>query len=240
MNKRIVAIHDVAEDTLAPKRLKRYIRWVQRLGYKFVPMDHILSDKSSGKLVTLTIDDAYSSSIDTLLPILEEFGITSMLFVPTGLLGKKANDPELLSNDCYANKSTMTWEQLHQWVEKGQRIGFHTHKHLDLFHHNNKEIEIDFQEGIAALRDNGFHTEYFAYPKGFLPADRAYFEGLLRQGGMKYAFTVNYGEANPEDGYYINRAIIGNSEPLFWSLCKTIGVADRFFYKYRQYQEQKI
>lgn len=240
MNKRIVTIHDVAEDTLSPKRLKRYLRWMRRLGYKFVPMNRILSDKSTGKLITLTIDDAYSSTMDTLLPILEEFEITSVLFVPPGLLGKKANDPELLANDCYANKSTMTWGHLRQWTEKGQQIGFHTNKHLDLYYHDNDEIESDFKEGAAALQRMGFHTEYFAYPKGFLPKDRIHFEGLLRENGIKYAFTVNHGKANPDNRYYINRAIIGNSEPLFWSIFKSIGIADRFFYKHRQYPEQKI
>ncbi len=240
MNKRIVTIHDVAEDTLSPKRLKRYLRWMRRLGYKFVPIDRLLSDKGTGKLITLTIDDAYSSTMDTLLPILEKFGITSTLFVPPGLLEKKANDPELLANDCYADKSTMTWEQLRQWAKKGQQIGFHTNKHLDLYHHGNDKIESDFKEGMATLQSMGFHTEYFAYPKGFLPKDRAHFEELLRKSGIKYAFTVNHGKVDPNNGYYINRSIIGNSEPLFWSIFKSIGITDRFFYKYRQHPEQKI
>ena len=136
-DKRIVTIHDVATDTLTPKRLRRYLKWIQRIGYKFVPIDQLLNEKKQKKLITLTIDDAYSSTISETLTILEEFNITSFLFVPTGLVNRPKNDHELLVNDFYRNKSTITWNDLRVWIELGQQIGFHTDKHLDLFHSSN-------------------------------------------------------------------------------------------------------
>lgn len=239
-DKRIVTIHDVATDTLTPKRLRRYLKWIQRIGYKFVPIDQLLNEKKQKKLITLTIDDAYSSTISETLTILEEFNITALLFVPTGLLNRPKNDQELLVNDCYRNKSTMTWNDLRVWIEHGQQIGFHTDKHLDLFHSSNELIEKDFTNGMKALHEKGINTPYFAYPKGFLPQDRLFFESLLKKNNIKYAFTINHGKVDSVDRYYINRVCLGNNEPLFWSILKTIGATDRFFYKKRQHPEQKI
>lgn len=238
--KRIVAIHSISDQNLSQNRLIHYIRTMRFLGYKFVSVDTILSDKHNGKLLALTVDDGYKSCIKNLIPVLEKYKIPALMFLPTQLLGLPENHDELLKNECYRNESIMSVEDVNLWVHKGFDIGFHTGKHIDLYYHEDQEIEKDFREGMDIFRKNGWKTKYFAYPKGFLPKNRNLFEGLLREYNIEFAFTINWGRINSEEPFYVNRVCLGNHEPFLWSILKTIGAGDAYFRKKRVYKEQQI
>lgn len=238
--KRIVAIHSISDQNLSQNRLIHYIRTMRFLGYKFVSVDTILSDKHNGKLLALTVDDGYKSCIKNLIPVLEKYKIPALMFLPTQLLGLPENHDELLKNECYRNESIMSVEDVNLWVYKGFDIGFHTGKHIDLYYHEDQEIEKDFREGMDIFRKNGWEIKYFAYPKGFLPKNRNLFEGLLREYNIEFAFTINWGRINSEEPFYVNRVCLGNHEPFLWSILKTIGAGDAYFRKKRVYKEQQI
>lgn len=238
--KRIVAIHSISDQNLSQNRLIHYIRTMRFLGYKFVSVDTILSDKHNGKLLALTVDDGYKSCIKNLIPVLEKYKIPALMFLPTQLLGLPENHDELLKNECYRNESIMSVEDVNLWVHKGFDIGFHTGKHIDLYYHEDQEIEKDFREGMDIFRKNGWEIKYFAYPKGFLPKNRNLFEGLLREYNIEFAFTINWGRINSEEPFYVNRVCLGNHEPFLWSILKTIGAGDAYFRKKRVYKEQQI
>ena len=238
--KRIVAIHSISDQNLSQNRLIHYIRTMRFLGYKFVSVDTILSDKHNGKLLALTVDDGYKSCIKNLIPVLEKYKIPALMFLPTQLLGLPENHDELLKNECYRNESIMSVEDVNLWVHKGFDIGFHTGKHIDLYYHEDQEIEKDFREGMDIFRKNGWETKYFAYPKGFSPKNRNLFEGLLREYNIEFAFTINWGRINSEEPFYVNRVCLGNHEPFLWSILKTIGAGDAYFRKKRVYKEQQI
>lgn len=154
--KRIVAIHSISDQNLSQNRLIHYIRTMRFLGYKFVSVDTILSDKHNGKLLALTVDDGYKSCIKNLIPVLEKYKIPALMFLPTQLLGLPENHDELLKNECYRNESIMSVEDVNLWVHKGFDIGFHTGKHIDLYYHEDQEIEKDFREGMDIFRKNGW------------------------------------------------------------------------------------
>lgn len=237
--KRIVAIHSISDQNLSQNRLIHYIRTMRFLGYKFVSVDTILSDKHNGKLLALTVDDGYKSCIKNLIPVLEKYKIPALMFLPTQLLGLPENHDELLKNECYRNESIMSVEDVNLWVHKGFDIGFHTGKHIDLYYHEDQEIEKDFREGMDIFRKNGWETKYFAYPKGFLPKNRSFFEKLMSKYGIKYAFTICWGGVHADDCYYINRVCLGNHEPFIWSILKTMGFCDYYFLKKRLTIEQR-
>ncbi len=232
--KRIITVHDVSEDTMTPQRFEKIIKTSLAIGYKFVSMKDILKKETKGLKLCLNIDDAYKSTITTILPILEKYNIVATLFVPTGLLGYHGSDKYLEDKDLSMGKSMMTWDDVHEWVRRGQDIGFHTHIHYDLYHHTNDEIKDDFEKGMAAFKEHNVDIKYFAYPKGFLPKDRKFYENLLEKYGIEYAFTVNRGKVNPENRYYVHRTLIGNKEKFLWSMCKVVGLEDIHYYKVKQ------
>lgn len=231
LSKRIVAIHAITKDRFSENHLVDYIKSMTRLGYSFISLDEILSNSCKGKKIALTIDDAYKCCVTNLLPILDKFNIKATLFVPNGLLGLDANDNRLLQNDCYSNQSMMSKDDLQCWVREGHEIGFHTYNHIDLYKTKNSDIEDDFRKGMNEMINDGFLIKYFAYPKGFLPKNRMFFEQLLREFHIQYAFTINWGGVNVKSPFYINRVCLGDREPLYWSVFKTVGMIDWYYLK---------
>lgn len=227
--KRVICIHAVSSQAMSVEHFERYVVSMQKIGFRFVPLSEILQESCRGKFLALTVDDAYKACIVNLLPILERYGIVATLFVPTGLMGLSSNHEELIQNGCYPNEETMLVEDLRLWMSKGQQVGFHTYKHIDLRKSTKKVIVQDFQMGMKKLREWGIETNVFAYPFGYLPVDRLHFEQELYSSGFKYAFTVRWGDVNLTTPYYINRVCIGDKEPLLWSMLKTIGCVDWYY-----------
>ncbi len=237
-DKRIVCIHSVDENTFSPEKLIRYIKRMVALGYRFVSVDDILNIKK-GKMIALTVDDAYYCCIDNLLPVLDKYKIPALLFVPTLLLGLPENDPKILKNDGYKNQGIMSREDINLWLSKGNQIGFHTGNHIDLYNTTESDIEIDFRAGMQVITENGWKVKYFAYPKGYLPKNRDTFINLLKEFGFQNAFTVNWGCADRRQGFYVNRIILGNHENEIWTIIKSLGLAD-FMYNYKRRTKECI
>lgn len=208
------------------EHLERYIISIRKIGYRFVSLLEILRDDVSGKVLALTVDDAYKACITNLLPILKKYRIQSTLFVPPGLIGLPANHVKLLKQNCYPDEAMMNLEDLKLWKQEGQQIGFHTYNHINLKCLTQEDIEYDFHMGLEKLQEWGMQTEVFAYPFGYLPDNFQIIEKELLAYGFKYAFTVKWGDVNIDTPYYINRVCIGDREPLVWSILKTIGWVD--------------
>jgi hypothetical protein len=66
-----------------------------------------------------------------------------------------------------------------------------------------------------------------------------FFESLLNEYGFSKAFTVNWGDSGAEQGWYINRVILGNTEADAWTFIKALGLAD-FVYKYRRLTKECV
>lgn len=240
-DKRIVTIHAVSENAFSPSRLVRYIKTMRCLGYSFVSINEVLNSSSKYKEIALTFDDAYKSCIENAIPLLRKFQVPATMFIPTGLLGLPANHQKLMKHECYKNEATMSLEDVDLWLEKGFRIGFHTHEHIDLYESREDEIENDFRKGMEVFYRHGWEANYFAYPKGHLPQDRASFEALLKKYGIKSAFTINHGSVDKDNPYYINRVCLGNKEPFIWSILKSLGIFGDYYYRKRiQRKQQKI
>lgn len=228
-NKRIICIHSTSDNALPVSQFRKYISWMIKLGYEFVSMDEILDETKSGKNVHLTVDDGYKTCVTALLPILQEYGIKATFFVAPMLLGLEANHPYLIDNSCYPNESTMTEDDVLLLRSYGHTIGYHTGSHVNLSKTDNAKVEDDFFNGLEVLKGMGIEVTKFAYPFGFLPKDKPFFEDILKRSSISNAFTVQWGDVNHASPYYINRVCLGDKEPLLWSVLKTIGAID-FYY----------
>ena len=228
-NKQIICIHSLSDTALTINKFRKYVSSMLKLGYKFTSIDDILDNSKKGKYLHITVDDGYKTCITNLLPILEEYDIKATFFIAPLLLGLPANHPSLINNNCYHNEESMTLEDVQLLSKLGHKIGFHTGKHLNLSITDSDTVKQDFINGLEILSAIGISVDTFAYPFGFLPKDKIFFEDILKQSNINHAFTVKWGDVNTDNKYYINRVCLGDKEPLLWSILKTIGAID-FYY----------
>lgn len=226
---RIICIHGINRD-FTRTRFIDYIKQMHKLSYKFVSLKELLDENSVEKrILSLTVDDAYKNCVTDLLPILNEYNIKATLFVPTGLIGLKANDEKLLKNSCYSDEDMMDESDIRAWIKAGHVLGFHTHNHIALSDMSWDNIYSDISTGMESLSKFDMKIDYFAYPRGFLPKERELFEQLLINNGILYAFTIAWGDVNKSTPLYINRVCLGDREPLWWSCFKTFGFLDWYY-----------
>ncbi|WP_187985025.1 polysaccharide deacetylase family protein [Vibrio metschnikovii] len=158
--------------------------------------------------VVLTFDDADTSFLKYVLPVLDEFGYPSTLFAVAGLLGKNARWAKNPLNAI----SLMTAEQLRSLDEDKVEIGSHSMTHPKLPDLPIFEATAELYESKARLEDILLRPVVsFAYPHGCYDASIIH---LVKAAGYKYAFTtnVNANIHDPNNMFLLPRKYITYSE----------------------------
>lgn len=166
---------------VSPEIFRAQLTYLSSHGYKTVFPDSVINFfdqgvKPTSKSVILTFDDGYDDFYTNVFPLLKEFGMKAVLFLPTGL----TNNPGYL-----------TWNQVTEMANSGKVfIANHSwsHKSMDSGEtHAEKEIKT----ADAQLFDHGLNTpKVFAYPYG---TTSEYSIKDLAMLGYKIAFTTKHG-----------------------------------------------
>jgi peptidoglycan/xylan/chitin deacetylase (PgdA/CDA1 family) len=138
--------------------------------------------------IGITFDDAFENLLENVLPVLEEYQISAIVFAVPGNLGRK---PEwaIASDHPEANEKVMTAEQLIVLSKNPLiRIGSHTLTHPDLTKLTSKKIRQELSESkqrLESLLDN--QVEDLALPHGALNDTVSQ---IAREVGYKRIYTL--------------------------------------------------
>jgi peptidoglycan/xylan/chitin deacetylase (PgdA/CDA1 family) len=160
--------------------------------------------------VLLTFDDAYTDFETYALPVLEQANLGSLVFVPTGFVGKSNTWDEgksaILDVTAIRNLGKADW-------------GFHSHEHLNYHLASHDQVHADISQMCQWAQENdmtmfpGFAYPYGQYPRG--KKERASVNRMLYQKGIQTAFRIgNRVNAIPlKDSMLIQRIDIRGDEP---------------------------
>ena len=160
--------------TVTPKAFRSQMQWLAKHGHSAIRSSDWLAwlrDRRPlpPKPVLLTFDDGYRDLAHHAFPVLREFGFSGLVFLVTGLLGKRnewdlAEYPtahELLGSD-----------ELRRWSGEGIEFGAHSRTHADLRTLAGPSLE---EEVAGSSRDLqallGTAVCSFAYPYGHVNAE---------------------------------------------------------------------
>ncbi|MFW6195004.1 MAG: polysaccharide deacetylase family protein [Chloroflexota bacterium] len=154
---------------------RRIISELSSLG-QFVSTDRCLAmirgdEPIDGRYFHLSFDDGFRNVITNGLPVLKEYGVPAMLFVPTGLIDA---DYETVRDYClnrtgYAGViETVTWGDLERALEDGFDVGSHTRTHARLSDVVDEDV---LEDEIAGSREDiqqklGSDCPYISWPYG--------------------------------------------------------------------------
>jgi peptidoglycan/xylan/chitin deacetylase (PgdA/CDA1 family) len=146
--------------------------------------------------VLVTIDDGCSSVGTLALPILKRYGIPAVVFVSSGNIGRKADEPNQQGERPL--EDYMAWPELHGLLDAGVAIGSHAVTHRSLARMSIAEAEDEILGSRAELeRELGQPITSFAYPYGTLADFNDAVAAALRRGGYRLAFTSQHGAICP-------------------------------------------
>lgn len=156
----MVDTHEDADShpyNVPPDEFAAQLDYLQQQGYTTITiMDFLRAKKGKQQLpekpIILTFDDGYEDNYTVLLPMLEERGMTAVIFMPTNLIGR----PDYL-----------TWEELRDMSRRGLEIGSHTadHEPLTTFSPEGQQDQVHLSKLL--MEWNGLPTVFsFSYPNG--------------------------------------------------------------------------
>lgn len=145
--------------------------------------------------------EGYRDNLDVMLPILEEFGFTGWLFVPSGFLGVPAAEQRsyaaghvlhLPEQDEYpGERIALTWDEAREIARRGHAFACHTRTHNPVTPETPRAVLED--EILAAKAEMetelGTTIEIFCWLEGAALGVNAEADEMLRQAGFRFLLS---------------------------------------------------
>lgn len=164
----VLAYHLVegGTDSVVDLPLGEFLRQLDELAgdsFEVVPLSEVFGQNTGPgpTRVVLTFDDAFANFVDVVLPLLQERGLASTLFVPTAFV-----DGELASPLAGAALRSCSWDELRAASAAGVEIGSHTVTHRNFRRLGTADVRFELKESRARLEHElGTVVQSFCYPK---------------------------------------------------------------------------
>lgn len=215
----------------APAKFYDQIDAIAKLGYRFVSMEDILSNRVTGSNnILITIDDGNRSVKAIYESVLDVYNIKPVLFIY----------PAITDRMFYA----MTSVDLKRLVSKGATLGGHGYNHLfvneKLYRNDLVSFEREVYKSKSAIeKKTGQVVSVFAYPFGsYSQITKEY----MSKAGYKYAFSLLQKPLQVplnqnSDPYNLPRFMVTKSSwPSIYSMLKKNAKPEREVRKRKEYE----
>ncbi len=130
----------------------------------------------SNRYAMITFDDGHISNYEHVLPLLKEFSMKAVFFIPVNLIG---------------TPGYMDGSQIRELDSNGFDIGSHGLNHIPLTWLRSEELREELLGSKKALEDQlGKRVDSFSVPRGFY---NARVRQTAEEAGYQYVFTSRFG-----------------------------------------------
>jgi peptidoglycan/xylan/chitin deacetylase (PgdA/CDA1 family)/GT2 family glycosyltransferase len=170
---------------LSPQRFRRYLRWMQALGYGFASPVDWMEGRYERKKILLTFDDGYDDLYEELLPTSIALRIRPLVF----LIANREHTTNVWDHARGLRKrNLLTIQQIREMQGQGVVFGSHTMTHPWLTQVSDEQLRREVADSKHALEDLlGAEVHSFAYPYGGVDQR---VRAAVAEAGYKIAFTT--------------------------------------------------
>ena len=198
---------------VTPDLFRWQMAWLARHGYASTHLSSLFTSSTakSGKKVVITFDDGAKNLLNYAIPILQEYGMTATLFVPSHFLGGSNSWDANLD---YPREALLQPEEIRGLHKVGFEIGSHGARHINMSKVSTAAALQDMQESKDALDALvGSPVKFIAYPYGEYPAN---YVSLCRKAGFLGACSISSASRKVLDDPYAMRRILIYSKDKGW------------------------
>ena len=176
-------------------------------------------DSNSARRVAITFDDGFSNFYTDAFPILQHYGFSATMYLPTAFIGQSHQPfkPATRNSQISTDRKCLTWAEVKELHRAGIEFGSHTVHHPKLIDLSWPEIQSEIQDSKAQIEAGlGGRVRTFAYPYAFPQTRRDFvdrFKDLLMAAGYQTCVTTQIGRHLPgSDPLQIRRLPVNSSD----------------------------
>jgi len=234
-------IHPYYQTTTSPSAFEEQIRLLCKSGFHSVPLKEIghcfRNPAGAGRPIGITFDDGYKDFYTQAFPVLQKYGFSATVFLPTAYMGG-----QFLGKDC------LSWTEVEELGRNGIEFGSHTVTHPFLHVLGDQDLRAELLASKQEIEDRtGTEISLFSYPYAFPQEDRVFTRRLsriLEECGYRWGVTTRIGRAGREqDRYFLKRIPVNDGDDLDLMGAKLAGAYDWVFFlqlAYRRIRRKRI
>jgi len=220
--------HAYYRTTTSPAMFAEQLKHLHDNGYttcSLAQANHQLQGgtQTASKLVVITFDDGYRDFCLNAFPLLNQYGFSATVFLPTAYIGE--------SPVPFKGKDCLTWAEVRELNKHGILFGSHTVTHPQLRELTVRAINDEIVNSKKMIEEKlGCAVDSFAYPYAF-PQTDAEFKKMLRDSlhrtGYQSGVCTIVGKANHRsDPLFMERLPVNSCDDASLFNAKLAGAYD--------------
>lgn len=183
---------------VTPEQFSWQMSYLKKNNYNVIGCQELYSIIKGGikprrKTVVITFDDGYLDNFTHAFPILQKFGFSSLIFIITGLIGKKRKTSA-------SEVSMLGWREIEIMNQKGIDFQPHTVNHIKMAQASTELLDSELVESKLVLEEKlNKKCIFFAYPYG--DYNSAAISAVIKNGFIM-SFTVKSGRIGQNDALF--------------------------------------
>jgi len=220
-------VHPYYRINTSPDAFAKHIKFLHENNYSLISLRDVKetlaqTNNSPDRHVVITFDDGYRDFYTEAFPVLQNYGYTATVFLPTGFINNKNN---------LKGKSHLNWNEILELSNNGISFGSHTVNHPQLKLLKKEDIEFELRQSKKVIQDNlQKQVESFSYPFAFPEEDKEFTKHLkeiLKKYGYKQGVSTRIGTTSKEDDiYFMKRKPINSCDDIRFFEAKLKGGYD--------------
>jgi peptidoglycan/xylan/chitin deacetylase (PgdA/CDA1 family) len=204
------------------------MRFLHEKGYQAISLQGVVKNftngkEKKGKYVVITFDDGFRDVYTKAFPLLQEYGFSATVFLPTAYI----NDKRIK----FKETECLRWVEVKELHKHNILIGSHTVNHPELYSMDCDDIEREIKLSKEQIEYNiGESIKYFSYPFAFPEVDKPFIKHLrviLEKFGYSCCATTKIGLITKNsDLFFLNRIPINSFDDSALFRAKISGAYD--------------
>ena len=214
------------EMSVPVQEFRRQVAWLKEQGFQNMRLAELESLAPDSKLIAprviFSFDDGYEDNYVEALPVIKEFGYSSIFYIPYELIGKRDMFPrDIRESNRLEHNRIMNWEQVKNMHRAGMEIGSHTLTHNDLTRMSDALAKKEIFESKTKIEEKiGDKITSFCYPGGSFNEKHVHW---TQEAGYSSACTTVTGCYHGESMFKVPRIAVLASDRFFIFRQKILG-----------------